>query len=51
MIRSASVDDAARLTGPWRPAGLRFRSDLAGRELVSVAAVARCWAEEETEVP
>ena len=32
MIRSATVDDADRLTGLWRPASLRFGADLAGRE-------------------
>jgi hypothetical protein len=33
MIRPATVDEAARLTGRWRPASLRFGADLAGREV------------------
>jgi len=30
MIRSATIDDAARLTGMWRSAGLRAGSALTG---------------------
>ncbi len=35
MIRSATIDDAAGLTGLWRSAGLRFHPDLVERELAS----------------
>ena len=47
MIRSATIDDAARLTDLWRSAGLRFHADLVERELASVAAGGLVLVEEE----